>query len=236
MNELQRRAWRALDIGPAWRLRAAGEVEPVADVEPAADQPDIVALDWPGLRQAVAGCRACPLCETRRNTVFGVGNENADWMFVGEAPGEQEDLRGEPFVGPAGKLLDAMLTALGRSRSRDVYIANLLKCRPPANRNPLPLERSRCEPFLQRQLELVAPTLIVALGKPAAQALLETDASVTSLRGRVHARRVGDREVPVIVTYHPAYLLRTPDDKAAAWTDLLLALRTARALEAAPRR
>jgi uracil-DNA glycosylase family 4 len=185
-------------------------------------------LDWPALREAVAGCRACGLCTTRRNTVFGVGPPDADWMFVGEAPGEQEDLHGEPFVGPAGKLLDAMLGALGRARSRDVYIANVLKCRPPGNRDPRPDERAQCQPYLERQLQLVGPKLIIALGKPAANVLLDTDVSVGSLRGRVHKRRVGERDVPVVVTYHPAYLLRKPEDKAKAWADLVLALRTTR--------
>jgi DNA polymerase len=164
------------------------------------------------------------LCESRTNTVFGVGNERAHWMIVGEAPGEQEDLQGEPFVGQAGKLLDAMLHALGLTRKpdtpeRQVFIANTLKCRPPRNRNPDPDEMRRCEPFLVRQIELVQPKLILAMGRFAVQALLRSDEPIGRLRGRVH-RYHG---VPLVVTYHPAYLLRNPADKARAWDDLCLA-------------
>jgi DNA polymerase len=151
--------------------------------------------------------------------VFGVGDRAADWMLIGEAPGENEDKQGEPFVGQAGKLLDSMLRALSLARGANVYIANVVKCRPPGNRNPEPDEAARCEPYLQRQVALVKPKLIVALGRVAAQNLLKTDASISSLRGRVH-RYEG---VPVIVTYHPAYLLRSLPDKAKAWIDLCLA-------------
>jgi len=182
-------------------------------------------MDWPALREAVAGCRLCGLCESRRNTVFGVGDEAASWMVVGEAPGADEDRLGEPFVGRAGQLLDAMLAAVGRSRRQGVFIANVLKCRPPDNRNPSPEEIERCSPYLRRQVELVAPDLILVVGKIAAQALLDTEASIASLRGRVHRYRAGDAEIPVVVTYHPAYLLRTPLDKAKAWADLRLAAR-----------
>lgn len=190
-----------------------------------ADRADIATLDWPALREAVAGCQACGLCASRRNTVFGVGHTQADWMIVGEAPGEQEDRQGEPFVGAAGQLLDAMLRACGRARSseearRGVYIANVLKCRPPANRNPAPEEVLQCEPFLARQVALVQPKLIIAMGRFAVQSLLKTTEPIGRLRGRVH-RYEG---VPVIVTYHPAYLLRTPIDKAKAWADLCLAM------------
>ena len=201
--------------------------------------PEVAALDWPALREAVAGCRACGLCEKRRQTVFGVGHARAHWMVVGEAPGEQEDLRGEPFVGPAGRLLDQMLVALGLTRAetapegapaltpdRQVYIANTLKCRPPGNRNPEPAELARCEPFLVRQIELVQPQVILAMGRFAVQALLRTDEPVGRLRGRVH-RYQG---VPLIVTYHPAYLLRNLLDKAKAWDDLCLAMDTMDAL------
>lgn len=187
------------------------------------------ALDWPALREAVSSCRACALCETRTNTVFGVGHPEADWMIVGEAPGEQEDLKGEPFVGAAGQLLDAMLRALQMSRAADgppaqrVYIANTLKCRPPRNRNPLPEEMAKCEPFLVRQIELVRPKLILAMGRFAVQALLRSTEPVGKLRGRVH-RYQG---VPLIVTYHPAYLLRNLPDKARAWEDLCLAASVA---------
>jgi uracil-DNA glycosylase len=185
---------------------------------------DVASLDWPALRQAVASCRACALCESRKQTVFGVGHEQARLMIVGEAPGEQEDLQGEPFVGPAGKLLDNMLRAIGLARDaaepeRAVFICNTLKCRPPRNRNPEPAESARCAPFLERQIALVRPKLLLAMGRFAAQSLLGSDEAIGKLRGRVH-QRAG---VPVIVTYHPAYLLRTLADKARAWDDLCLA-------------
>jgi DNA polymerase len=185
------------------------------------------ALDWPALRKAVAGCRACSLCEGRRQTVFGVGHPRAHWLLVGEAPGEQEDVQGEPFVGAAGQLLDRMLAALGLTRAEDgpqpperrVYIANALKCRPPRNRNPTAEEMVACAPHLQRQIELLQPRLILALGRFAVQALLRSDEPIGKLRGRVH-RHAG---VPLIVSYHPAYLLRSPLEKARAWEDLCLA-------------
>ncbi|UUX96438.1 uracil-DNA glycosylase family protein [Aquabacterium sp. J223] len=186
-------------------------------------------LDWPELEAAVAGCRACALCESRTQPVFGVGPRQADWLVVGEAPGEQEDLQGEPFVGPSGQLLDRMLAALGRSRAADapagrgVYIANTLKCRPPRNRNPSPEELLRCEPYLQRQIALLRPKLILAMGRFALQTLLKTDEPVGRLRGRVHHYQ----GVPLIVTYHPAYLLRSPLEKAKAWDDLCLAAAVA---------
>jgi uracil-DNA glycosylase len=187
---------------------------------------DVGAMDWATLQSTVAGCEACGLCKSRRNTVFGVGDTQADWMIVGEAPGENEDLQGEPFVGAAGQLLDNMLRAVGRSRAgegaKGAYIANVLKCRPPANRNPQPAEVAQCEPYLARQVALVRPKIIVAMGRFAVQALLRTDEPIGRLRGRVH-RYEG---VPVIVTYHPAYLLRTPADKAKAWADLCLAMET----------
>ncbi|MGF6378081.1 uracil-DNA glycosylase family 4 [Paraburkholderia atlantica] len=184
--------------------------------------PAVHTLDWDALAERVSGCEACRLCEKRTNTVFGVGDREADWMLIGEAPGENEDRQGEPFVGPAGKLLDNMLHSLALARGTNVYIANVIKCRPPGNRNPQPDEVARCEPYLQRQVSLVKPKLIVALGRFAAQSLLKTDASISSLRGRVHTYE----GVPVIVTYHPAYLLRSLPDKAKAWTDLCLARAT----------
>ncbi|HWH73945.1 MAG TPA: uracil-DNA glycosylase [Methylibium sp.] len=188
-------------------------------------------MDWPALRAAVAGCTACGLCRSRRNTVFGVGHERAHWMIVGEAPGEHEDRQGEPFVGMAGQLLDNMLRAVGLSRTpgpdhdpaRQVFIANVLKCRPPVNRNPLPEEVAQCAPYLRRQVELVQPKLILAMGRFAVQALLETDAAIGRLRGQRHQYQ----GVPVVVTYHPAYLLRNPADKARAWDDLCLAREVA---------
>ena len=229
----------------AQRLAVAGSAAPAApSAQPLGlPTPDVSSLEWPALRDTVAQCRACGLCETRRQTVFGVGHPRARWMVVGEAPGEQEDLRGEPFVGPAGRLLDQMLAALGLTRAeaalagapalspdRQVYIANTLKCRPPGNRNPEPAELARCEPFLVRQIELVQPQVILAMGRFAVQALLRTDEPIGRLRGRVH-RYQG---VPLIVTYHPAYLLRNLQDKAKAWDDLCLAMDTMEALQRSP--
>ncbi len=179
-------------------------------------------LDWPALKAAVTGCSACALCKGRTNTVFGVGDENAGWMIIGEAPGAEEDARGEPFVGQAGQLLDAMLAALDMNRRQNVYIANVLKCRPPGNRNPAPDEVARCAPHLLRQVALIKPRLILSMGRFASQALLGTEASIASLRGRLHSFA----GTPVVVTYHPAYLLRTPTDKARAWEDLLFARAT----------
>ncbi|MEI7446013.1 MAG: uracil-DNA glycosylase, partial [Burkholderiales bacterium] len=206
---------------------ADGAIALARSGEPSARRdPAIARLDWTGLGEAVAGCRACGLCEGRRNTVFGVGPRPASWMLVGEAPCEQEDLQGEPFVGPAGRLLDQMLEAIAVDRPSQAFIANVLKCRPPRNRDPMPEEVARCEPYLLRQVELLRPRLIVVLGRFAAQSLLRTDASIASLRGRVHRYRAGDREVPMIVTYHPAYLLRNLPDKSKSWADLRLARRT----------
>ena len=179
-------------------------------------------MDWPQLKAKVKGCTDCGLRAGCTQTVFGVGDQSAHWMLVGEAPGAEEDRLGEPFVGQAGKLLDNMLAALGLARGRNVYIANVLKCRPPGNRNPEPEEVAQCSPHLARQIALIKPKLIVAMGRFAAQTLLGTDATIGSLRGTVH-RYQG---VPLVVTYHPAYLLRNLPDKAKAWQDLLFAKRT----------
>ncbi len=179
------------------------------------------------MKAAVTGCTECPLHAKRNKTVFGVGDEKADWLFVGEGPGADEDAQGEPFVGQAGKLLDSMLAAIRLKRGENVYIANCVKCRPPGNRNPDAGELLACEPYLDRQIELIHPKLIVALGKVAAANLLATDASVASMRGRVHDYR----GTPLIVTYHPAYLLRTLQDKAKAWVDLCFAVRTMESLQ-----
>ncbi|MFM7026747.1 MAG: uracil-DNA glycosylase family protein [Limnohabitans sp.] len=209
----------------------------VATPQPAALPADAVHLpagvgqmDWDALQATVAQCRACGLCQTRRNTVFGVGDRGAKWMVIGEAPGENEDLQGEPFVGQAGKLLDNMLAAVGLNRSvqgtqdgqTGVYIANTLKCRPPGNRNPESVELQTCAPYLVRQVALVQPRIILAMGRFAVQSLLQTSEPIGRLRGRVHHYQ----GVPVVVTYHPAYLLRNPADKAKAWVDLCLALQT----------
>ena len=186
----------------------------------------IARMDWDALRDSVAQCRACGLCESRKNTVFGVGNTRAHWMIVGEAPGQNEDLQGEPFVGQAGKLLDNMLAALRLNRRERVYIANVLKCRPPGNRNPEPEEITQCEPFLRRQVDLLRPKIILAMGRFAVQTLLQTTEPVGRLRGRVHRYH----DVPLVVTYHPAYLLRNLPDKAKAWADLCLAQQVMRGL------
>ena len=200
-----------MGIAPIWRLR-------IHEKTSEQKRPS----GWLELKQAVPACTACGLHKTRTQTVLGVGDEQADWLLVGEAPGAEEDRVGEPFVGQAGRLLDNMLAAIDLERSRNVYICNVLKCRPPGNRNPQPEEVAQCTPHLLRQIDLVKPKLILAMGRFAAQTLLATDASIASLRGRVH-RYAG---VPLIVTYHPAYLLRTLPDKAKAWADLVFARRT----------
>ncbi len=196
---------------------------PMAEASLFADGPNPAAAalpaDWDNLRTEVAACQRCRLCETRTQTVFARGNPQARWLFVGEAPGEQEDLQGLPFVGPAGKLLDNMLAALGLDREQDVYIANVLKCRPPRNRNPQGDEILACQPYLRQQIAWQQPAVIVALGRFAAQTLLDTEASIGSLRSKVHEYA----GVPLVVSYHPAYLLRTLPDKAKAWQDLLFA-------------
>ncbi|MCL2656545.1 MAG: uracil-DNA glycosylase [Betaproteobacteria bacterium] len=182
------------------------------------------AWSWDELAETVRDCRKCRLCERRKQAVLGVGDREADWMFVGEGPGAEEDERGEPFVGQAGRLLDAMLAALGLKRGNNVYIANTVKCRPPNNRTPEAEEMAACFPYLLRQIALVQPKLIVALGRPAAQALLDQEVRIGAARGRLF--RFG--ELPVVVTYHPAYLLRNPADKSKAWEDLCFARRTIR--------
>ncbi len=183
---------------------------------------EVAGMDWGSLQQAVVDCKACNLCQKRRQSVFGVGDRQADWLFVGEGPGADEDEQGEPFVGQAGKLLDAMLAAIHLRRGEDVYIANTVKCRPPGNRTPEGEEITACFPFLARQIELLRPRLIVALGRPAAQTLLNADVKIADARGRVHDYR----GIPVIVTYHPAYLLRNLADKSKSWEDLCFARRT----------
>lgn len=177
-------------------------------------------LDWEPLRAEVAACTRCALCGSRTQTVFGVGNRRAQLLVIGEAPGAEEDRRGEPFVGRAGQLLNAMLRAIGCPREQ-VYIANVLKCRPPGNRDPSPSEVAACLPYLQRQIELLAPSLILVVGRIAAQNLLATEIPIARLRGSVH--RFGPAGIPLVVTYHPAYLLRSPGEKRRAWVDLKLA-------------
>lgn len=203
-----------MGLGPVWRLKRKEEVESATP-------------DWQNLKIRVKNCTDCKLRAGCTQTVFGVGDENADWLLVGEAPGAEEDRLGEPFVGQAGRLLDNMLAAIGLARGENVYIANVLKCRPPGNRNPEPDEVAKCSPHLLRQIELIRPKLIVAMGRFAAQTLLATDATIASLRGRVH-RYAG---VPLIVTYHPAYLLRNLPDKSKAWSDLRFAVKTMEGLK-----
>jgi DNA polymerase len=188
----------------------------------------VAAFGWPELREAVRTCTACGLCRQRKQAVFGVGHESAPWLFVGEGPGAEEDEQGEPFVGQSGRLLDAMLASIGLARGREAYIANVVKCRPPGNRTPTPQEAAACAPYLDRQIELVQPRLIVALGKAAALRLLGTDASLGSLRGRLHRYR----GTPLVVTYHPSYFLRTPQEKGKGWEDLVFARSTMRELMA----
>jgi DNA polymerase len=194
-----------MGLAPVWRVRQKS-----------------LDRDWRELKVRVRDCTDCKLRAGCTQTVFGVGDEQADWLLVGEAPGAEEDRLGEPFVGQAGRLLDNMLAAISLSRGENVYIANVLKCRPPGNRNPDPEEVASCSPHLLRQIELIRPKLILAMGRFAAQTLLGTDATIASLRGRVH-QYAG---VPLIVTYHPAYLLRNLPDKAKAWADLRFAVRT----------
>ncbi len=183
---------------------------------------DIMMLDWPALEQAVDTCTRCHLSETRSKTVFGSGSRTADWMIVGEAPGAEEDRQGKPFVGRAGQLLTAMLKAIGLERD-EVYIANILKSRPPQNRDPQPDEMAACEPFLMRQIQLIQPKVILALGRIAAQNLLKTDIKIGLLRGKRHV--YPGTEIPLVVTYHPAYLLRAPAEKRKAWEDLQFAVQ-----------
>ena len=216
LNEQQRRAYlEAIGID-VWVPR--GEAE--AELEAHDDAPMNAAgdLDWNALRATVAGCTRCSLHQTRTQTVFGVGDPNADWMFIGEAPGAEEDRRGEPFVGRSGQLLDQMLAAIGQSR-QSVFIANIIKCRPPNNRDPKPEEASACRAYLERQIAIVNPRIIIAVGKIAAQNLLGTDSPVGRMRGKRHS--FGN--VPLVVTYHPAYLLRSPSQKRKSWDDLCLA-------------
>jgi uracil-DNA glycosylase len=241
---------REMGLTPVWRLRERNEspgaaekpaiesvvsaasvktTEPVANV-PVSDEArgsSILRMDWPALKASVASCVQCPLHAKRTKTVFGVGDERAEWVFVGEGPGAEEDAQGEPFVGQAGKLLDNMLAAIHLKRGENVYILNVVKCRPPGNRNPEAEEARQCQPFLQRQIALIQPKLLIALGRVAAVNLLGRDATIAALRGKVHQYN----GIPLIVTYHPAYLLRNLPDKAKAWADLCFAVQTMQSLQ-----
>lgn len=200
-----------MGVTPRWMLRE----QPAKCEAGLADE--IARLDWDQLRRRIASCRACVLGAERRQAVPGVGDENADWLFIGEGPGAEEDARGEPFVGPAGKLLDAMLAAIGLKRGEGVYIANAVKCRPPGNRTPEVAEMAACAPYLGRQIALIRPRLIVLLGRAAVLAVLGEEGSLASLRGKTFSFRDGALAIPVVVTYHPAYLLRSPSEKARTW-------------------
>jgi uracil-DNA glycosylase len=240
---------REMGLGPIWRLRDRPteiQVEAAAPPRLTLDTPipasaddraaSIAAMGWDELKAAVADCRACGLCQARKQAVLGVGDVEADWLFVGEVeadwlfvgegPGAEEDERGEPFVGQAGKLLDAMLESIDLKRGNNVYIGNSVKCRPPGNRTPEPGETAACWPFLERQIDLIKPKLIVALGRPAAQTLLQSEVKISASRGRLFEYR----GIPVVVTYHPAYLLRNLPDKARAWEDLCFMRRTIKGL------
>jgi DNA polymerase len=217
---------------PVWKLRSRpadlpDAPESAADFERNSPPPETMAPafaagdDWDSLEAEVSACTLCELHCTRTQTVFGVGNLQATWMVIGEAPGEQEDLQGEPFVGRAGQLLNEMLRAIGLKRE-EVYIANILKCRPPRNRDPKPEEAAACESYLKRQIALIRPHVILAAGRIAAQNLLKTTEAIGKLRGRVHEYE----GIPLVITYHPAYLLRAPLEKRKAWQDLLLAVET----------
>jgi DNA polymerase len=250
---------KEMGLAPVWRLREPdARFAPAIDAPRGADAPPaaidvpgytdvydltaratpavetdrratIMRMEWSALKELVQRCTQCPLHARRNQAVFGVGDEKADWLFVGEGPGADEDALGDPFVGQAGKLLDNMLAAVDLRRGNNVYIANVVKCRPPGNRNPEPAEARECEPFLQRQIELIRPRLIVALGRVAAVNLLARDATIASLRGRV----LDYKGTPLIVTYHPAYLLRNLTDKAKAWEDLCFAVATMDSLQIA---
>jgi uracil-DNA glycosylase family 4 len=226
---------RELNLYPLWKLRAASAQAQAAQSAAAAPQTvtplntqvqaaaltaGVDELNWADLQARVRGCTLCPLRAGCKQTVFGVGDEQADWLFVGEGPGADEDAKGEPFVGQAGRLLDNMLAAIKLKRGKNVYIANIVKCRPPGNRTPTASEIASCLPYLRQQIALIRPRLIVALGKTAATALLGNEAALSSLRGRMHAYQ----GIPLVITYHPAYLLRTPADKARTWQDLCLAV------------
>jgi DNA polymerase len=227
MNSSLRAAYLDAIGVQGWALRGPRGVagsQPVAVHEavaaPAAPVSPALASDWTTLRAQVAACKLCSLCATRTQTVFGVGNPNATWLIVGEAPGAEEDRQGEPFVGRAGQLLNSMLRAIGLARD-EVFIANILKCRPPENRDPTTQEAAQCMPYLERQIELLNPRIMLAVGRIAAQNLLHSDLAVGKMRLKIH--QFGKSKLPLVVTYHPAYLLRAPTEKRKAWDDLKFA-------------
>jgi DNA polymerase len=223
LSPRQRRSLELIGIR-LWADRAApviAEPEPLS-AAPVARLPAAPDAEWESLMQEVAACTRCALHKGRTQAVFGVGNRAADWMFIGEAPGRDEDRQGEPFVGRAGKLLNSIIAAMGMKRE-DVYIANINKCRPPENRDPKPEEADACRPYLERQIAMIRPRIIVALGKIAAQNLLRVETPIGRMRGQRY--EYPDPKVPVVVTYHPAYLLRSPREKAKVWQDLCYAMQ-----------
>jgi uracil-DNA glycosylase len=222
MNEAVRQEYLSALGLTRWTLRTAPAPTTATTAASAVSASDgrEAGLDWTALRTRVAACTRCTLSTTRTQTVFGVGNLSAQWLVVGEAPGAEEDRQGEPFVGTAGQLLNSMLRAIGLGRE-DVYIANVLKCRPPGNRDPNPHEAAECLPYLNQQIALLRPKIMLAVGRIAAQNLLRSDKTLGSLRQQVH--RFGVSQLPLVVTYHPAYLLRTPGEKRKAWEDLKFA-------------
>ncbi len=227
MNEIERRAYlRAMDVD-VWLHREASAIAEPETPQMLSVSPElpVAELGWDDLQARVAGCTRCELHHNRTQTVFGIGNRNATWLVIGEAPGAEEDRQGEPFVGRAGKLLNAMLNAIGLRRE-DVFIANILKCRPPGNRDPRPQEVSSCESYLLRQIALINPGLILVVGRIAAQNLLKVQTPIGKMRGQ----RYSLAGVPLVVTYHPAYLLRSPAQKYKAWEDLLMAKQIASTL------
>jgi uracil-DNA glycosylase family 4 len=219
LSERERRVLGAMDIS-VWISRQTAEQQDAVEPNHNFRAAGLDEEAWSRLQHEVSGCTRCDLHRSRTQTVFGVGNRSADWLVIGEAPGADEDRQGEPFVGRAGQLLNEMLRAVGLEREQ-VYIANILKCRPPRNRDPKPEEVSRCSKYLQRQIELIQPRLILAVGRIAAQSLLEEDLPVGRMRGNVY--RYGHDQIPLVVTYHPAYLLRSPSQKRKVWADLCLA-------------
>lgn len=227
MNQQKLQALQAMGLGPVWQRRTLTQIadEQKSTIQPEEVRNQIAVMDWQPLTEMIASCQQCGLCHGRKHTVPGVGDMQAKWLFVGEGPGRQEDEHGEPFVGPAGKLLDNMMLAMGLERGKNTYIANIVKCRPTGadgkDRPPTAAEAAACLPYLERQIALIQPDVIVALGKSAAVYLLNLDPStaVSSVRGKIHQRQ----ELPVVVTYHPAYLLRDPAQKKHVWQDLCLA-------------
>jgi uracil-DNA glycosylase len=237
LRALEIDVWERRDLvrpTPEPAVEVAQVAPPERAIEPQA-QPaqDVSGLDWQALEQVVRGCQRCPLHQTRTQAVFGVGDRRSKWLVIGEAPGADEDRQGEPFVGRAGQLLNSMLKAMGLGREQ-VFIANILKSRPPNNRDPRPEEVRECLPYLYRQIELLDPTLILCVGRIAAQTLLNTDTPIGKIRGKLHhlaSLHPSGKTRPMIVTYHPAYLLRSPAEKRKAWSDLVLAMQTFERLE-----